>query len=210
MQPYFFPYAGYFRLLAMADAFLFLDDVQFPRTGWVHRNRFEIESSTTEWITLPIVRGNRESTRIIDLRYRELDETSFRISLSKTKYLSKMPENLINFGNPVTEDLISQIQFVSSELGYKPKFMRSSDYPEFGAKSGQDKIIEICKHFGARKYLNLSGGKNYYNKELFKMNGIELEILAPFGGEQTSVADLLVAKGSKFVASEISKNLIID
>lgn len=210
MQPYFFPYAGYFRLLAMADIFIFLDDVQFPRTGWVHRNKFETDASRFEWITLPLVKGERNSTKITDLKYREPEEKLFRLSLNKTKYLSKIPENLINFQNLVVDDLISQIKFVSDELGYKPKYMRSSDFPEFCTKSGEEKIIYICKHFGAKKYLNLNGGKSYYSKEVFESNNIDLEILSPFDGESTSVADLLFAKGSKFVNSEISKNLIIE
>jgi hypothetical protein len=39
MQPYFVPYAGYFRLFAASDLFVIYDCVQFPRRGWVHRNR---------------------------------------------------------------------------------------------------------------------------------------------------------------------------
>jgi hypothetical protein len=39
MQPYFLPFAEYFRLFAASDVFVLLDDVQFPRRGWVHRNR---------------------------------------------------------------------------------------------------------------------------------------------------------------------------
>ena len=39
MQPYFIPYAGYFRLFTGADLFVVCDDVQFPRRGWLHRNK---------------------------------------------------------------------------------------------------------------------------------------------------------------------------
>ena len=39
MQPYFIPYAGYFRLFAASDLFVIYDCVQFPRRGWVHRNK---------------------------------------------------------------------------------------------------------------------------------------------------------------------------
>jgi hypothetical protein len=210
MQPYFFPYAGYFRLFAMTDIFLFLDDVQFPRTGWVHRNKFHTINSGIEWITLPLEKGDRNSTKITDLKYREPEEITFRNMLNKTKYLSKIPESLINFRNPVIEDLVNQIKFVCNELGYTPQYLRSSDFPEFSIKLGQEKIVDICKHFGAKKYLNLNGGKSYYSKEIFERNNIDLEILSPFVGESTSIVDLLIAKGSKFVTSEISKNLIIE
>jgi hypothetical protein len=42
MQPYFMPYAGYFRLFCAADVFVMFDCVQFRRRGWVHRNRFPL------------------------------------------------------------------------------------------------------------------------------------------------------------------------
>ena len=210
MQPYFFPYAGYFRLLAMTDIFIFLDDVQFPRTGWVHRNKFEFQSSKVDWLTLPLVRGSRDSTQILDLVYRQPEEISFRNIFKKTKYLSKIPETLINFTNPVVEDLVEQVKYVSNELGYKLSYLRSSEIPECSEFSGQEKIIQICKIVGANRYLNLNGGKDYYDVENFRRNNIKLEILTPFGGEQKSVVDSLYAYGPQLVRSEISRYLTIE
>ncbi len=39
MQPYFFPYLGYFSLIKHTERFILLDSVQFIRHGWVERNR---------------------------------------------------------------------------------------------------------------------------------------------------------------------------
>ena len=210
MQPYFFPYAGYFRLLAVADVFVFLDDVQFPRSGWVHRNKFEYKNSKTEWLTLPIVRSDRDSTQIRDLKYRFEDEHQFLEKFSSTKYLSEIPENLINFDNNVVDDLVGQIKYVTEELGFSPTFRRSSEYPEFLSLTGQEKIIAICKNLGAKKYLNLSGGKTYYSEKDFEENNIELEILAPHEGRTISIIDSIHAEGVNSVRLEIRKNLIID
>ena len=54
MQPYFLPYAGYFRLFAAADEVVLLDTVQFPREGYVHRNRFRTAAGDLAWLTLPL------------------------------------------------------------------------------------------------------------------------------------------------------------
>src|SRR5579871_148005 len=54
MQPYFAPYAGYFRLLAGVDLFVIYDCVQFPRRGWVHRNRLPDAAGDAQWLTLPL------------------------------------------------------------------------------------------------------------------------------------------------------------
>ena len=68
MQPYFMPYAGYFRLFAAADVFVLFDCVQFPRRGWVHRNRFATAAGHLDWLTLPLLKCPRE-TRIDELAF---------------------------------------------------------------------------------------------------------------------------------------------
>ena len=57
MQPYFYPYAGYFRLFARADLFVVYDCVQFPRRGWVHRNRLTGADGQLQWLTLLLQQG---------------------------------------------------------------------------------------------------------------------------------------------------------
>src|SRR5437660_8507371 len=68
MQPYFIPYAGYFRLFAASDLFVLYDCVQFPRRGWVHRNRLLDASGKERWLTLPLEKAARDA-RIQDLRF---------------------------------------------------------------------------------------------------------------------------------------------
>ena len=68
MQPYFLPYAGYFRLFSASDLFVIYDCVQFPRRGWVHRNQFVDRSGVERWLTLPLEKS-RQNTLIRDLRF---------------------------------------------------------------------------------------------------------------------------------------------
>ena len=60
MQPYFFPYAGYFRLLDVVDHFVVFDCVQFPRRGRVHRTQVPGPTGGVEWLTLPLASMPRE------------------------------------------------------------------------------------------------------------------------------------------------------
>src|SRR5689334_25196809 len=60
MQPYFFPFAGYFRLFATVDQFVIFDCVQFPRRGRVHRSQVPGPNGTTKWLTLPLARRPRD------------------------------------------------------------------------------------------------------------------------------------------------------
>ncbi len=66
MQPYFAPYGGYWRLLAGADLFVIYDCVQFPRRGWVHRNRLPDAKGERRWLTLPLAPAPYDA-RIQDL-----------------------------------------------------------------------------------------------------------------------------------------------
>src|SRR3954465_13729467 len=68
MQPYFIPYAGYFRLFAACDLFVIYDCVQFPRRGWVHRNRLADESGAGGWLPLRLEKTPQD-TLIRDLRF---------------------------------------------------------------------------------------------------------------------------------------------
>ena len=207
MQPYFFPYPGYFRLLAETDVFVYLDDVQFPRSGWVHRNKFEFLDSSIKWLTLPVTRGSRESTTINDLRYRNEDKANFYRQFFSTKFLSSIPDHLINFDNSVAIDLKSQIEFIATELGFFPEFYSSSQLAVSNDFSGQRKIIEICKILNASNYINLNGGIQYYDSEEFRKFGIKLEILQKYEGTFASVIDSLSLSSKHSVRREIIRNL---
>ena len=69
MQPYFFPYLGYFKLLPKIDTFVFLDHVQHVRRGFIHRNLFILENGKTDWMTIPLDKLNQKSS-INELRVR--------------------------------------------------------------------------------------------------------------------------------------------
>src|ERR1700761_2078318 len=60
MQPYFIPYAGYFRLITGSDLFVIYDCVQFPRRGWVHRNKLLDPHGQEQWLTLPLAKAPQD------------------------------------------------------------------------------------------------------------------------------------------------------
>jgi len=53
VQPYFLPYIGYFALINAVDKFVYFDDVQYIRRGWVNRNRIKIVDNWY-YITVPV------------------------------------------------------------------------------------------------------------------------------------------------------------
>ncbi|MCR5263940.1 MAG: WbqC family protein, partial [Clostridiales bacterium] len=64
MQPYLFPYIGYWQLINAADTFVLLDDVNYIRRGWMARNRFLCDGSV-RWFHVPISKPS-QNRRICD------------------------------------------------------------------------------------------------------------------------------------------------
>ncbi|MDR6194877.1 WbqC family protein [Siphonobacter sp. SORGH_AS_0500] len=53
MQPYLFPYIGYFQLLNAVDKFVIYDDVAFINRGWINRNSI-LNNGKAQLFTVPL------------------------------------------------------------------------------------------------------------------------------------------------------------
>ena len=67
MQPYFFPYIGYFSLIKNTDHFVFFDTPQYIRKGWINRNRIIGGGGKDIYFTVPIVKAPQD-TAIRDIK----------------------------------------------------------------------------------------------------------------------------------------------
>jgi len=185
MQPYFFPYIGYWQLIRAADLFLIYDDVNYIKNGWINRNRILIDGKP-RYITVDL-RGASSNKLISETQL--LDNPSSRIRITKTlkQYYSKAPyfsqtypliEKLVLYDqNNLAQYLEYIILQVCFHLNITTTIQRSSEIPKNAALKGQERVIEICEIFGADQYLNPVGGQNLYSKQDFLNCGIELEFL---------------------------------
>ena len=202
MQPYFFPYPGYFELPAQVDLFVLFDDVQFPRRGWVHRNKFHLkDSKESDWWGLPIKKGPQASTLISDLRFDDERITDFqnkfdRFELSRKKeYLDQLFPSLFELRDQtVLEYLHNQIQVVCNYLKIETKIIKSSEIPNPRKLQSENRIIQICNSLGASNYLNASGGQSLYEPQNFSREGINLNFLPEFEGNKISVLEQIAFK----------------
>ena len=189
MQPYFAPYLGYFRLLDAADVFVLYDCVQFPRRGWVHRNRLPDRLGRPQWMTLPLVKAPRQ-VRIRDL---EIDEHRFTDFLWSWR---RFPA--FDHGHPVlgafmqssrwaVDYLETTLAETARSLGVSRPTVRSSTLSIASELRGQDRIIEIARAVGATAYVNAPGGRQLYDAATFRHHGISLEFLPEYDGARWSV-----------------------
>lgn len=211
MQPYFFPYAGYFRLLTRSDLFVIYDCVQFPRRGWVHRNKLKDQNGNEQWLTLPLLKQERE-VLIKDLLFTENAPQELSERLRPFPLPSLDPEwkneglrRVVATGINVVDYLEDMLQLVASRLG-RPAWniCRSSSFDVPQTLRGQDRIIEIARRAGAKRYLNAPGGVKLYDQDTFAASGLELEFLPEYNGSFDSMLGRILADPPEKLARDIS------
>lgn len=184
MQPYLFPYLGYFHLLDAVDKFVVLDDVKYPKNGWVNRNRILVNGSPI-WFTVPV---SSTSELISEKQYlineqgiKKLQETLVRSYARSPNLRTVLPwlENLAKSNQDgVVESNIILLKKTMELLGMKiPEIITSSELKIDKKLTGERKILEICYLFGAETYVNLPGGVNLYDQKNFASRGIRLAFI---------------------------------
>lgn len=202
MQPYVFPYIGYFQLYAAADLFISLEDVNYIRSGWINRNKIMV-NGIPSYITFPI--KNASQNRYINKHYIIWDNIwpnkmlkKIRHAYSNELYFDEVYPEIENlFTRHGKEGIVTFANVVllhfGDLLGIKTKFQWSSRYPK-GDLRGQDRLIDICKKTGADTYINAIGGKELYNACEFKP--INLKFIQRTDNENyLSIIDILMRRG---------------
>lgn len=183
MQPYFFPYLGYYQLINYCDAFVIYDDVKYTKKGWISRNRIQ-KSGRVQNISLQIQRGSdalpiSKRNLAIDFDkaklYRQIagaysqspfwDESKTVINL----IINKNETNLFDY-------LEYSIRSLASHLGISTPIHVSSNLTN-NSLSGFDRVIEICRALDASEYVNPIGGIDLYSHESFQKNGLSLSFI---------------------------------
>jgi len=213
MQPYFVPYAGYFRLLAAADLFVIYDCVQFPRRGWVHRNRLPDATGELQWLTLPLARAPRDAA-IRDLAFRPDAGEAMAAEMRRFPLLSRDdPHGLVDAVRDVAGAPLDYIErllaLAAGALGLPWRVLRSSSLAIPPEVRGQDRILAIAQAVGARRYVNPPGGRELYRHEAFAEAGVELRFLSDYEGGYASILARLLQEPADAVAAEIRANTLL-
>jgi hypothetical protein len=199
MQPYFFPYGGYYRLLAEAHTFVLFDCVQFARRGRVHRCQVADRRDRTEWLTLPLAHQPR-SILIRDLEFANDARRKWNERLDCCKWLKSAqgplaPAVLDYLYSPLDRVvcfLERGLRLVADALGLRVRIVRSSSLDIDPSLRRQERIIAITHACGGREYLNSPGGRQLYSAETFQEAGLKLRFLPPYSGTAFHMLHALV------------------
>lgn len=214
MQPYFMPYAGYFRLLAITDLFVVYDCVQFPRRGWVHRNRFTDANGESSWLTLPLTRGDRDTTRICDLQFALDAQPRWQTECRRFPALERLGRwnatfaaGFFDLSSGVTQYIVQGLQQAATMLGLHTPILRSSSMHVDPLLKGQERILEICRRVGAKEYFNAPGGRELYDPTAFQSRGLALKFFGEYRGGFGSILERLILEPAQRIRDEINDNL---
>lgn len=184
MQPYFFPYLGYFQLIAAADMFIVYDNIKYTKKGWINRNRM-LQNGKDVVFSLPL----KSDSHQLNVCQREL-ATDF----SRDKLLNQLSgayrrapyfdetipllESIVqNKNSNLFQFLHHSIVKTCEHLGITTEIKRSSSIVIDHDLKNQDKVLALCKAVSADTYVNAIGGIELYSKDIFLENQTDLKFI---------------------------------
>ncbi len=191
MQPYFFPYLGYWQLFHYADTFLVFDDIQFVHKGWVNRNRILHPDPSKEWrfITVPLRKKSRK-TKILDISTHPTEPWRDKILAQLTTYrkaphyeetMALLNECLGCEEQNLARFLTSAIKITAKHLGLETEILVQSelDLDIDPVKHSGQWALRLSEAMGATEYINPMGGMEIFHESEFDALDIKLRFLDP-------------------------------
>lgn len=189
MQPYFFPYLGYFTGIRLSDVFVVVDTVQFRKKSWMHRNRILNLEKDFTYINIPSQRHIERSTLIKDVEISDNVDWKTILLQQLGIYKKRAP-----YYYRVTELIRSCIEYQTRMLSEwnVNSILKICEYLEIKCNviilsdsslslapinEADEWGLSITMAVGADKYINLPGGMEFYNREKYRNKNIDLKFI---------------------------------
>ena len=182
LQPGYLPWLGFFDQMRRSDVFVYYDDVQFDKHGWRNRNRIKTPAGPL-WLTVPVLHRGLGNPQIVDTR---IDRTTpwarkhvrtIRQYYARApfidRYLPQLEEQLERPWTHIAELDIAVAGLLGRWLSLEPRIYRSSELKVAGDKS--ERLLNLCRHFGATRYLSGDAAREYLDVDLFARHGVAVE-----------------------------------
>ena len=199
MQPYFFPYIGYFQLIAAVDLFIVYDNIKYTKKGWINRNRM-LQNGKGVMFSLPL----KSDSDYLDVFERELAPdfnrdkllNQFKGAYRHAPYFAQtfpLIEQVVRYEDMNLFRFLHHFIVKTSEhLGITTEIWMSSDIAIDHGLKNQDKVLALCEAVGATTYVNAIGGMELYSKETFREQGIDLKFIQSRAFEYPQFGDVFV------------------
>lgn len=186
MQPYFFPYLGYFQLMRAANIFVVYDNIKYTKKGWINRNRLLLNGNPAVF-SLPIRQASDQleiSKRSLASEFNPRDllgqiEGAYRGAPYFDSTFPMVCDILQSPTRNLFDYLFNSICTIKEHLGLTASLVVSSKIDADRALRGQDRVLWICRALQAHTYINPPGGRSLYSPTAFQDVGLELAFLEP-------------------------------
>lgn len=184
MQPYFFPYIGYFQLIAAVDLFVVYDNIKYTKKGWINRNRL-LQNGRDVMFSLPL----KSDSDFLDVRERTLAPDfsrnkllgQFQGAYRKAPYFAQTYPLLEQIVLHEDDNLFGFLHYsivkTCAHLGIATEIRKSSDLAIDHGLKNQDKVLALCAAAGASTYVNAIGGMDLYSSARFEERGVHLKFI---------------------------------
>lgn len=188
MQPYFFPYLGYYSLIKHTDKFILFDTVQFMRHGWIERNRILKPAEGWQYVAVPLDRKSMQ-TSIKDAVIRNTENWKLKIIRQLDHYKKKAPYfkevvTLVEESLAIETESIVKLNanILTKTCNYLNIPVNLSIYSELNLNIERvahpgEWALNISESLDAHEYINPIGGVEIFNKNKFESAGIKLRFL---------------------------------
>lgn len=184
MQPYFLPYIGYFQLISAVEKFVFYQDVNFIKQGWINRNNILIQNKASLF-SVPLENASSFSL-IQEVKLHEKQFPLWRNKFLKTLEMNykKAPffedvfallRSFLEFDGLTISELAQQSTVsICRYLSIDTIFVENSSVYNNADLKASKRVQDICFKEKANVYINPIGGQELYNKTDFKNQSIDL------------------------------------
>lgn len=199
MQPYLFPYLGYFQLIHCVDEFIMYDEVGFIKNGWINRNRLLSTNGHIFYLTIPLNKKTASSHHNIS-EVKIAPEQIWRKPLLKSIENNYKQSLYFDEVFPTVEEIfrfetdsISKFNFFSLESFCKllsiasPTLLEEALVEEIELDLAKlnipreevkyRRIQSIAKFQNSTTYINPIGGLAIYDKAKMKELGLDLSFI---------------------------------
>lgn len=189
MQPYFFPYLGYFSLIKNIDKFILFDTVQFIKHGWIERNRVLKQQNGWIYIAVPLVKHPRD-TKIKDIIIDNSKDWKNKILAQLEHYKKIAPYyyktiKVVKEALDIETDSIVEVNKHCLEVvcGYLDidtdiEIFSDMKLPIEEVKEPDEWALNICKSLkNIDEYWNPEGGLEFFDRQKYIDNNIKINFL---------------------------------
>jgi hypothetical protein len=219
MQPYFFPYLGYFQLISSVDTYVNLDHVSFMKRSYMTRNKLKNGvsinlnvhggSQNKKCNEIYVNFSNNYITKFLKTLHQLYSkDINYQIILDEI-ILPEFVEREIT----ISEFNLNLIKKICNYLDIRTKIVNTSSiFNNTNLKKGEG-LKSIIKQLNSKHYVNAIGGQSLYDKEDFKKDGIELNFIemgdVDLDNKYSSILDLLFKYDKKHIKNQITKYKLI-